>query len=184
MVENDVFPPKKGSAAPISAAETPFSAQRLPEKLGLNKAMKLRHRTLVNNLFDHGSGDYAFPLRLIALATDREPLIAAFRDHLPEKVGKLQFLITVPKKKRRHAVDRVLMRRRVREAFRLNRKMLDAILDAHPEWGTLSLAFVYIGSENVSYAKVEKSMVKLLSKLLDRYESPSETNRHDESTTK
>ena len=31
-----------------------------------------------------------------------------------------QFLITVPKKRLRHAVDRVTMRRRMREAYRLN----------------------------------------------------------------
>ncbi len=42
----------------------------------------------------------------------------------PADVGALQMLVTVPKKKRRRAVDRVLMRRRIREAYRINRRPL------------------------------------------------------------
>ncbi len=49
-----------------------------------------------------------------------------------------QFLIMVPKKRVRHAVDRVLMRRRCREVYRLHRHLL-------PEGVAVDMAFVYVG---------------------------------------
>lgn len=71
-------------------------------------------------------------------------------------------MVTVPKKKRRHAVDRVLLRRRIREAYRLNRHILDDTLLAHPEIASLQIAFIYIHTENLEYKKIEKRMVKIL----------------------
>jgi ribonuclease P protein component len=81
----------------------------------------------------------------------------------------LQFMITVPKKKRKHAVDRVLMRRRIREAFRLHRHILDPLLQANPQWRTLSIAFIYIAPKNVSYAKTARAMEKLLNAIIETH---------------
>ncbi len=74
-------------------------------------------------------------------------------------------LITVPKKKRRRAVDRVLMRRRIREAYRLNRLPLKAAVDADPRIGVLVIAFIYQTDTNLPYYKIERKMQRLLDKL-------------------
>lgn len=130
----------------------------------LGKKEKLRHRTLVEGLFAEGKTLYEYPLRLTYRTVDDETLEKAFRNGVPERVGRLQMLITVPKKKLRHAVDRVRMRRLIREAYRLNRHKLD---EAAAEAGlrSVEMAFIYIHGEKSDYATVEKKMKRLLGKL-------------------
>jgi len=67
-------------------------------------------------------------------------------------------MISVPKKRLHHAVDRVTMRRRIREAYRLLR-------DQHPmpEGTRIDLAFVYVDSRLHPYDKIAAAMEKLLS---------------------
>lgn len=142
------------------------------QKFTLRKAEKLRHKRLVGDLFAEGESLYEFPLRMVWRQIDAEQLKGSFRAEIPERLGKLQMLITVPKKKRRHAVDRVLMRRRIREAYRLNRLPLREALEQKPDLGTLSLAFIYMSDENLPYSVIEKKMRRLLAKLAslcDRY---------------
>lgn len=134
-------------------------------KLRLGKAEKLRLKSLVDSLFDEGRSLYDFPLRVIYRPLTADELEHSFRCGTPVGVGPIQMLITVPKKKRRHAVDRVLMRRRIREAYRLNRMPLKQALDASPDIRTLSLAFIYMHNENVDYRLVEKKMRRLLGKI-------------------
>lgn len=72
----------------------------------------------------------------------------------------VQFLVSIPKKKFRHAVDRVLLRRRVREAYRVNRQDFPtdpALL--------LDVAFIYTGRTAEPYARIESAMRRLLSRL-------------------
>lgn len=76
----------------------------------------------------------------------------------------LQFLISVPKKKLRHAVDRVKMRRRIREAFRLHRHEY-----ALPEGTRADIVFVYLASDLVDYGKVERAMCRLLEAVVESF---------------
>lgn len=69
----------------------------------------------------------------------------------------VQFLISIPKKRLRHAVDRVMMRRRVREAYRLRRPSLML-----PDGVRLDVAFLYIGNGLEPYSRVEKAVDRLL----------------------
>ncbi len=137
----------------------------------LRKDEKLRHKRLVDDLFSAGNSLYDFPLRIVWRRLTPEELSASFRVEVPEKVGNIQMLITVPKKKRRHAVDRVLMRRRIREAYRLNRGSLKSYAEEDPSCGTLSLAFIYLSDKNLPYSQIEGKMIKLLGKLEKRLSS-------------
>ena len=71
-------------------------------------------------------------------------------------------LISVSKRYFKHAVDRNLVKRRTREAYRLNKSILlqkkDSPLPA-------SIAFVYIGKKIEDFAKIEKSMKSILHKM-------------------
>ncbi len=134
--------------------------------LTLGKSSKLRHRSLVEPLFSKGKGVYEFPLRAVWRVMTEEELDAAFCNHRPDRIGKVQMLITVPKKKRRHAVDRVYVRRRIREAFRLHRRDLEAFLSEQiPEVRTLSIAFIYQSTENMDFSSIEKAMLKVFAKI-------------------
>ena len=134
-------------------------------RLTLRKGEKLRHRSLVEGLFKEGSTIYEFPLRLTWRKLDGDQLDANFRDHVPERIDSLQMLITVPKKKQRHAVDRVLMRRRIREAYRLNRLPLKEAIEADPSIRTLGMALIYLHDKNLPYSTIESKMRLLLKKL-------------------
>lgn len=69
----------------------------------------------------------------------------------------MQFLISVPKKRLHHAVDRVMMRRRIREAYRLNHHNYTLPNDAK-----IDVAFIYIANSLTPYKSIEKAMRKIL----------------------
>lgn len=123
----------------------------MAQGLRLYKAEKLCSETAIGILFDRANAEVsstlAYPLRLAWRINDgrRGPECA-------------QFLISVPKKRLRHAVDRVTMRRRIREAYRLNRHLL-------PQGVKVDLAFIYVASEMLPSARIVPAMRKLLSRV-------------------
>lgn len=119
----------------------------------LYKIEKLRSEIAIGQLFDRGNpavrSIMAYPLR------------AVWRVNPSRRSAECpQFLISVPKKKLRHAVDRVKMRRRIREAYRLNRPLI-------PRDTPADIAFVYVAPSLLPYAAVEKSVIRILSKISD-----------------
>lgn len=147
----------------LSANDSP-EAESKP-RLTLRKGEKLRHRSLVDPLFREGHTLYEYPLRLTWRAIDEDSLENAFRDRVPERIDSLQMLITVPKKKRRHAVDRVLMRRRIREAYRLNRLPLKMRVEADGNIRTLGMALIYLHDKNLPYSTIESKLKQLFKRL-------------------
>lgn len=69
-----------------------------------------------------------------------------------------QFLISVPKKRVRHAVDRVTQRRRCREAYRLQRHLLPSDL-------RVDIAFVYVGHGESDYQATQRAVARLLQRI-------------------
>lgn len=142
-------------------------------RLTLRKGEKLRHKSLVDGLFRHGSSIYEFPIRLTWRLLTAEELNSNFCNYVPERIDKLQMLITVPKKKRRHAADRVKMRRRIREAYRLKRLPLKALVEDMPGIGTLGVAMVYLHDKNLPYSTIERKVESLLGKVAAKISSSS-----------
>lgn len=138
-------------------------AKRIRYTLG--KSEKLRHRTLVEGLFNGGESLFDYPLRLNYRILTEEELEASFRAGVPDRIGPLQMLITVPKRKRKRAVDRVLLRRRIREAYRLNRLPLLNVVESEKRIRTLGMAFIYLRDSNADYSTIERKMQRLLHKL-------------------
>ena len=117
----------------------------------LNKDEKLCSRTAVNLLFDEGKSLMAFPLR------------AAYRLR-PQGEHPVQFLISIPKKRIRRAVQRVTLRRRVREAYRLSRRDLLQPALAESGWG-VDIAFVYLDNTPAPYSVIQEKMTMLLQRI-------------------
>ena len=69
-----------------------------------------------------------------------------------------QFLISVPKRRLRHAVDRVTVRRRIREAYRLNRALLSTP-------APIDVAFIYLADSVVASDKIHRAMRRLLAEM-------------------
>lgn len=117
----------------------------------LNKEEKLRSRTSVERLFSEGTSIMAFPLR------------AMYRLREPEE-APAQFLITIPKKRIRKAVMRVALRRRTREAYRLNRHehLLEPL--ALSGYG-VDIAFIYLDSTPAPYRVISDKVIYLLNRI-------------------
>lgn len=114
----------------------------------LTKADRLRGRTAINNLFAHGQSLMAFPLRAVVSVNDS---------------GNTRMMVSVPKKRIRHAVDRVRLRRLVREAYRLSRhRLLDEALAGGRG---ADIAFVYLDTTVATMDVVAARMENLLTRL-------------------
>lgn len=113
----------------------------------LGKQHKLCSHKAIDSLFvdRDASAALAYPLR------------AVWCHQSPERGGLTQFLISVPKKRLKRAVDRVAVRRRVREAYRLSRRDFE-----NGESAPLDIAFIYVADRVRDYAHVESAMKKLL----------------------
>ena len=122
------------------------------------KSERLSSKKIIDSLFDRGSdktlGVFLYPFR-----------VSYFLQESPDENTEPalpQMLISVSKRYFKHAVDRNLVKRRTREAYRLNKSILlqkkDSPLPA-------SIAFVYIGKKIEDFAKIEKSMKSILHKM-------------------
>ncbi|MGN0214324.1 MAG: ribonuclease P protein component [Muribaculaceae bacterium] len=125
--------------------------------LRLYKYEKLCSRKLIDLIFATKNNSIkSYPLRLIYRITDNQGTPA-------------QFFISVPKRRFKHAVDRVLMRRRIREAYRLNRHLvLPQIKKANK---SVSIALVFIGDTITEYNVIEERMKQALATLAEVIES-------------
>ena len=109
---------------------------------------------LIETLFGSGSmSAVAYPLRAVYQKIPRC------------QIGvPVQILISVPKKRLKHAVDRNRVKRQIREAYRLNKQPL---CDAVPADQSLLVAFVWIADELVSSAKVGNRIERLVKRMAE-----------------
>jgi ribonuclease P protein component len=111
------------------------------------KTERLHSRKLIKELFDKGSSFFLYPFKVI---------------YLPyPSIETNQVLVTVSKKKIRKAVYRNLMKRRIKEAFRLNKWLLQPI--EHPKQ---LIALVYVSSDLMEYHEIQKKVSKCLNKII------------------
>lgn len=119
----------------------------------LYKKEKLCSTVAIEQLFGHGGFHSARPESALAF-----PIRAIWRNNPRRRSDStVQFLISVPKKRLRHAVDRVTMRRRIREAYRLQRHLYPL-----PPGSRIDVVFLYVAGELTPYARIESSMRRLL----------------------
>jgi len=112
----------------------------------------------VDRLFSggHSRSLVAFPLRLVCLETDETDGDA------PAKI-----LVSVPKRCFKRAVKRNRVKRQVREAYRLNKHILDA-LAPQSEHKQLALAFIWLDDKLRDSEEVHRKVKNLLERTVEK----------------
>jgi ribonuclease P protein component len=115
------------------------------------KKEKLCSKLAIDQIFAEGKAIYEAPLKIIWAVVE-----------LPEDVP-VQSLTTVSKRRFKRAVKRNLLKRRMREAFRLNKNSLYQIVAVKNI--KLGLIIIYNSSVTLPYAQIEQAMKKCLERI-------------------
>ncbi len=125
--------------------------------LSFPKKEKLCGQVAVEKLFADGKATIKYPLRLIYTTSERKADVPLCR-----------LMVSVSKRRFKHAVDRNRVKRLVREAYRLNKHVLLSALQCKEFEGlTLSMAYVFIGDKLPTYQTIEKSVLVTFAKLTE-----------------
>ena len=116
------------------------------------KEERLKSRKIIGKLFKEGHSFTSYPLRLVWTKMDTR--LSDF---------PAQMALTVPKRAFPKAVDRNRLRRRIREAYRLNKHFLYKKLEDQDD--QFGLMFIYVAKEIFDSADIEKGVQKGLRRL-------------------
>ena len=126
------------------------------------KSERLNSKLIIDKLFAGGNKSMAvFPLRVVYM-----PIA---EDDAPESMMDVpvSIMVSVPKKRFHHAVDRNRMKRLVREAYRMNKGIVwDAMADRHEK---LAIAFVCITDNMPNSHQVTKAVTKALLRIAEEH---------------
>lgn len=137
---------------------------------------RLRSLTTIRRLFTEGKGGFVYPFRYTVLVEkpkqevgETENLVAdgvAVESAQKQYNGKVEIMISVPKKFHKRANKRNLLKRRTREAYRLSREELRAKV---VEQGVvLNIALVYSTKELHTYKTISNAVQRILEQIGSR----------------
>lgn len=115
--------------------------------LKLPKSEKLHSFGAIRRLFTEGRGGFIYPLRYVVYAEASDEMHA-------------EILFSTPKKFLKRANRRNKIRRRMREAYRLNKQLLKSGEPRH-----MQVALIYSSKESLDYKTIENATKRILEKL-------------------
>lgn len=117
-----------------------------------SKSERLCSKKLIERLFAGGNKSFpTFPLRVVYMLVSEE-----------EINSDASILISVPKKRFKHAVKRNQVKRQVREAYRRNKYILLDALKAQETPVKVVMGFIWLDNKIHSSEEVEHKVKKLL----------------------
>jgi ribonuclease P protein component len=116
------------------------------------KFERLSSKKDIQELFENGSSFFLFPFKVL------------YAVHLSEHQKSHQILISVPKKIHKSAVARNNIKRKIREAYRLNKHLLKT-----DSGDFLSIAYLYVGKEDLPFSKIQSKLIESIYRLNKEY---------------
>ena len=126
-----------------------------------HKSERLSLKNDIDTLFNNGQSFISYPLRIVYLSDIGDT---------SSKSG-ISVLVSVPKRRIKHAVNRNRIKRLIRESFRLNKNTLTDTQQLNGK--RLHIAFMYICDDVLSFTDIEKATIKALKKIRE-YNLPVE----------
>ncbi len=128
--------------------------ESLKTKLTLSKKERLKSRSTIQSLFTQNNNIRLYPFKLVWMIYPNQ------------ENSTLEFGVSVSKRNFKTAVMRNKIKRRVRETYRLNQKLLYNKIDNK----NIKLPFmiVYIGRDLVSFEEIQKKMKQILIQLANK----------------
>lgn len=124
-----------------------------PLRYSLPKSHILRSKTDIDALVERGAVLFKYPIKAYYLERKAgEPAEEAAG-------GFSRIMVSVPKRNFKRAVKRNMLKRRIREAWRLNNSLLGE--------RRVDILFVYLGREIESYERIQASLTSILRILAD-----------------
>lgn len=115
----------------------------------------LKSKNIIDKLYATGASVTAFPLRAVFMELPAES---------PHTTASI--LISVAKRRFRHATDRNLVKRRIREAYRLNKQPFIGTLNEENK--KIAVAIIYIDTKHNSTEFLKRKMQKLLASIIEK----------------
>ena len=115
----------------------------------------LKSKKTIEKLYAEGASVTAFPLRAVFIEQGAE-----------EQEPEALILISVAKKRFRHAVDRNLVKRRIREAYRTSKHPFVAALQNNGK--KMAVTILYIDTRHNSTSFIKRKMDKLLDGIIKK----------------
>lgn len=120
----------------------------MPDR-SLPRTERLRSLGAVRRLFESGESGFVYPFRYVWFAE-------------PDLEQSVEVLFSVPKKFHKRANRRNLLRRRTKEAYRLQKNLLRADAPVN-----LDLALIYSSKEVVSYKTIAHAVRRILESVVE-----------------
>ena len=114
-----------------------------------SKIERLCSKKAIDDLFANGKSKTEFPFKLFYKKTE-------FESPFPVRA-----MFVVPKKKHKRANKRNVIKRRMREVYRLNKHLLYESLKTQK----IDVMFICLSNDDLEYTKIEKSMLQLMEAL-------------------
>jgi ribonuclease P protein component len=138
-----------------------------PADHSFGKEHRLHGAKRIDRLFAEGRSFFAFPFRCVWTVASPPP---------ERPCAPVQILISVGKRNHKRAVARNILKRRTREAYRLNRHRWDDL--ALPDGRVILLALIYTPKEILTYSAIEHGVVKALTDIHRRLETDRRRTVH------
>lgn len=111
-----------------------------------HKTERLKSRKVISSLFQRGAANFSFnvyPVRFVWSSPEQK------------QVAPVQAAFSVSKKTFKRANQRNTVKRRMREAFRLHKSLINKELEVSEK--QYSLMFIFNGKEEIAYSDIEKA---------------------------